>query len=328
MTSPSPTRDGFRAMFALPYVGIIEVLWRWSFGAIFGLLAIFCFAEYLQSLPISREQLFLLGSGQSMLALKALQQIFQGSAPRLIRAFLLLASTATFCWIALAAIGRAATLRPLIHNEESKVSSGSLLGLNVLRALAFVLTSALTIAIFVLLYSSKSDSDSAAAGMLLSFALIVFVWGGWGVWNWFFAVAVIFVAKENCGTFSALARASDLTIKRFGAVFAVSFWFGLAKVTAWYVVGLFCFVLIGVAPLNSAAAMAALITTSLGYFLLADFLYVGRLAGYLSITDLPEKPAKPKHMPFAAFVPPAALNMSAAVDPDELILSDHPEPAN
>ena len=62
-------------MFAQPYVGIIEVLWRWSFGATFMLLAIFCFSEYLQSLPVSKEQLFLLGTGQSMLALKALQQM-------------------------------------------------------------------------------------------------------------------------------------------------------------------------------------------------------------------------------------------------------------
>src|ERR1700749_2005140 len=97
MTRPSPTRDGFRAMFAQPYVGIIEILWRWTFGAIFWLLAIFCFAEYLRSLPVSKEQLFLIGSGQSLLALKALQQIFQGSAPRLVKAFLLLGSTATFC---------------------------------------------------------------------------------------------------------------------------------------------------------------------------------------------------------------------------------------
>jgi hypothetical protein len=326
MNRPSPTRDGFHAMFARPYVGIMEVLWRWSFGATFWLLAFFCFAEYLQSLPIRKEQLFLLASGQSMLALKALQQIFHGSTPRLIRAFLLLACTATFGWIALAAIGRAATLRPLIHKEEGKVTSGSLLGLNVLRALAFVLTAGLTIAIFVLLSSNNSDSDSVTLATLLSLALIFVAWCGWGVGNWFLSLAVIFVAKENCGTFSALARASDLSIKRFGAVFAVTFWFGLAKITAWYIVGLFCFLLIGVAPLSPAAAMAALIAASLGYFFLADFLYVGRMAGYISITDLPQKSAKAPYLTLSPVAP--VTQIASAVDPDELILSDHPELAD
>ena len=329
MIRPSPTRDGFRTMFTQPSIGIAEVSWRWSFGAAFCLLAVLCFVEYLQTLLVSKEQIFLLGSGQSMLALKALQQIFQGSAPRLLRAVIILGTTATFGWIILASFGRAATLRVLIHEDDStgRITAGSMLGLNVLRALALVFTIAVALGVFLLFGSSKSNSDSAGIAMLLSIVLVAAVCCGWYVWNWFFSLASIFVAKENCGTFSALARASDLFIKRFGAVIAVSFWFGLVRMAVFYIIGLFCLLLIGIAPLDSAAVVAAVIATSLAYFLLADFLYVGRLAGYISITDLPEKPAKSIHMPFPAFDHPLAYpapTMSSAVDPDELILSDHP----
>ena len=91
MSRYSPTRDGFRAMFQRPSVGVAEVLWRWSFGAALCLLLVLCFAQYLQSLPVSKAQLFLIGSGQAVLALKALQQILAGSSIRLIRASFVLA---------------------------------------------------------------------------------------------------------------------------------------------------------------------------------------------------------------------------------------------
>src|SRR6185437_487147 len=129
----------------------------------------------------------------------------------------------------------------------------------------------------------------------------------------------IFAGKENCGTFPAVGKVAGLCADRPGNVFVVGFWFGLARIAAIYIAGMFCILFIGVAPLGLAGMLAGIIASSLAYFLLADFLYIGRLAAYLSIADWPLEPLiLPASMPLDS----ERSGPPAAVDRDELILSD------
>ncbi|SPE45715.1 hypothetical protein SBA7_950031 [Candidatus Sulfotelmatobacter sp. SbA7] len=63
--------------------------------------------------------------------------------------------------------------------------------------------------------------------------------------------------------------------------------------------------------------LAGLIVITLLYFATADFLYIGRLAAYVAILELPE----PSFQPSALNIQP-----SGSIDPSELILSDVPAP--
>lgn len=330
MTSRSPTRDGFHAMFHRPSAGFIEVLWRWTFGAVFLLLLSFCVLAYLQSLPVTRAQMFFLGSGQTALVLQTLQKILQGSAPRLVRAFVTLLFTSTLGWIILASFGRAATLKILLSDgvldgswDKRKLRLNSIVLLHCFRAAALWVAAILSAAAFFMLSMAGGDNASLPGATLLALLLITVIWLAWGILNWFLAVAAIFVALEDCNAPSAVTRAIELCTSRLSGTLAVSIWFGLTRIAALYAMGLFGLLLIGVAPVISAAMLAATMAALLGYFLMADFLYIGRLSAYISLA---------KNPPDAAYLavssaqdePRLQGGISAGMDPSELILSDIP----
>src|SRR6476469_959897 len=113
MHSHSPTLAGFQAMFRRPSLGLAEIACRWSVGLATALLLFFSFVEYLDTLPVTAADLFLLRSRQPVLISRAIVHIFSGSAPRLVAASMLLIFTMVLAWIGTAALGREATLRAL-----------------------------------------------------------------------------------------------------------------------------------------------------------------------------------------------------------------------
>src|SRR5271155_4597963 len=119
MKSRSPTLEGFRTMLSRPSFGLAEVAWRWSFGAAASLLLAFSFFEYLDTLPVSKSDLFLLRTSQPVLISRAVLHIFRGSAFRVLNATIVLALTLAAAWIVVASLGRAATLKALLaHFHE------------------------------------------------------------------------------------------------------------------------------------------------------------------------------------------------------------------
>jgi hypothetical protein len=67
------------------------------------------------------------------------------------------------------------------------------------------------------------------------------------------------------------------------------------------------------------------------YFAVADFLYVGRLAAYTAMVEMPESQVTaetaPPALPLAGTHLDPTLQSSPAVDATELILSDVPAPS-
>src|ERR1700756_509742 len=78
MANWSPTLEGFRTVFRRPSLPLAEIAWRWSFGAAAVLLIVFGFFEYLDTLPVSGVDLFLLRSRQPFMVSQALARIFGG----------------------------------------------------------------------------------------------------------------------------------------------------------------------------------------------------------------------------------------------------------
>jgi hypothetical protein len=113
MPPRSPTLEGFRAIFRRPSFGLAEIAWRWSFAAA-GLLLVFSFFEYLDTLVLNKDDLLLLRSKQPILIYRAARHLFHGNAFRVVEAAVVLALALGIAWVVVASLARAATLKALL----------------------------------------------------------------------------------------------------------------------------------------------------------------------------------------------------------------------
>jgi hypothetical protein len=333
MTSRSPTLEGFRTIFRRPSFGFAEISWRWSFGAACCVLFTFSFFEYLDTLPVTRLDQLLLKTRQPTLVSQAFSHIFQGSGLRALQTMVVLAAGLALGWIVVAAIARAATLRALLthfREQTDALSSASaqpragagnwrlspLLGLNFFRTGVTLAATVGCVAAF-LLSAIVSPARSPGTGFLIFLCTAMLVWLAWSVLNWFLSLASVFVVADGRDTFGAISAAVRLCRDRAGSVFAAGTWFGLAHVVAFVIATslvVFPLGLAGVVP--RGVILTGVLFVTLLYFAVADFLYMGRLAAYVAIIELP--PLIDVRKP-ALSIPP-----QTRVDPDELILSDIP----
>ncbi len=349
MKQRSPTLEGFRAIFRQPSFGLAEIAWRWSFGVAAGLLLTFSFLEYLDTLPVTRGELFLLRTHHPILISQAITHIFRGSAPRVVAAAVVLALALAIAWIGIASLGRAATVKALLYyfresgaanrpktpplrlwgGQEENWRLRSLVGLNFFRvgvtlAAAVGCLGALLLAGFA---SPKADPSPGGA-VLIFLMLVMFIGLAWSVVNWFLSLAAIFVVGDGRDTFGAVAAAVDLCRFRTGPVFAAATWFGLGHIVAFVVASsVVAFPLAFAGVLPAGVVLGGVLLVTLLYFAVVDFLYVGRLAAYVCIVEGPETPPAPEN----ADDPPSGTQHSAlsiqpqtCVDAGELILSDTP----
>jgi hypothetical protein len=319
---------------------LAEVAWRWSFGAAAAALLAFDFVEYLDSLPVSAGDLLLLESNRRALISRAISDILHGSGPRLAESVLLAGCLLAIAWIFLASLGRAVTTRALLTNfrraiPDQTVQSAyppalrfrSLVGINFLRVMITI--AALVGSVvpwFFARVTSTSESDSLGGAVLAFLFVITLVWLAWYVLNWMLSLAALFVVADNRATFSAIAAAVDFSCTRIGSVLAVSTWFGLAHlVTLLFAASAIMVPLSLLAILPPGYGFIGVLLVLLGYFLLIDFLHIGRLAAYLAILKNPGPSLTVEPAPLP---PDAGRGLSSnRVDPNELILSDVPSPA-
>ncbi len=323
-------------MFRYPAFGLAEVTWRWSLGLAGLLVSGFALIEYLATLPVSQADLLLLKSRQPALMAKSLSRILQGSGARVVETTIVAVVFGAMAWIIVGGLGRMATLKALFgHFRESSAtqeidasgSARSLFALNFFRVAALLAASVASFApgIAVRLSAVKKPDPG-----LVFFALlggVGLIGCAWCMVNWFLSLASVFVVARGKDAFGAMESAVDLCRRRFGAVTAVSSWFGLAHLSVFMFatfLSLFTFGLLGVLP--GALVLLVMALLALAYFLIADFLYVGRLAGYVAILELPEVAVRMDSPLIAS--PPAPEKPPSSngwgIDPDELILSDVP----
>ncbi|HUJ95822.1 MAG TPA: hypothetical protein VLW84_11200 [Terriglobales bacterium] len=349
MKMRSPTLEGFRAIFHQPSLGLAEISWRWSFGSAAIALLFFSFLEYLDTLPVTKGEIFLLRSRQPALVSQALAHILRGSGLRAAAALIVAGFALALGWIVISSLGRAASLKALREYFQIQIESSSielpvvssspyavgpeirlkkqwvrsLMGLNSLRVAAALAAAVGCIGALVLAGAASPDKDpSPGSAMLIFLTLVMLVALAWNGVNWALSLASIFTAQER-DTFSALTAAVDFYRRHTGPVLAAGTWFGLAHVVIFFVatsVVAFPLALAGFLPAGMVLGGVLLVT--LLYFAVADFLHVGRLAAYIYILEGPERPPTP--LQEAVPLRPARMppKEEAAVDRDELILSD------
>ncbi|HMK23717.1 MAG TPA: hypothetical protein VK466_15405 [Terriglobales bacterium] len=324
-----------------------EIMWRWSFGAAACFLLGFGFLQYLDTLPVSNVDRLLLRSRHPVLVSHALSHILEGSALRFTMATIVLFSSLAVLWVLLSALGRGATLHPLLRYvrerarsfapdsaalagslipEESSWRLSSLIGLNFLRAsLALAACGSILAALIFAGFASSKEHPHPGAVFLLSCMFVMAIWLIWSSISWFLSVASIFVLREGNDTFGSLRSTVEMCRDRFGPVMAVGTWFGLTHLVLFFVATSVVSFPLGFAQIiPPGIVLSAVLVLTLIYFAIVDTLHIGRLAAYVAILEAPPERPVPPHMPVPHTPGPAVVLLPevAMVDQDELILSD------
>lgn len=324
MARRSPTLEGFRLLFRMPSLGLAEIAWRWAVGAALIAAILFAIREYLDSLPVTRGDLLLLRTGHPFLVSRAIAHVFAGSAGRFLIALLMVGLTLAFAWIVISAVGRAVILKTVLKSfspeREVTTSLGPLMELNALRAMAaFAGIAGLLGALILGALVSPNSDPSPGSAFLIFLAVGLFASLCFAMLNWFLSLAAIFVMAQNETAMGAVAAAVRLLADRTGAILAASTWFGLAHFVVYTVAtSVIAFPLAMVGVLPAGVILGGVILTTLAYFAMVDYLYVGRLASYIFIAEAPTTLGE-QVSPVP--LPPAS---SGSIDASELILSDLP----
>jgi hypothetical protein len=355
MAAWSPTLEGFRAMFRRPSVSVAEIMWRWSFGTAACVLVAFGLVEYLDTLPVSNTDLWLLRTRHPFLISQAFSHILHGSAYRLVLAAIVMVSELALLWIFVAACGRGATLGPLLDYVQDRADKvryelgvggpltidslsentggwrlRSLAGLHLLRVgLGLAACAGIVGAAILGGFVSTVTHPPPGTAFLLSFFFVLLVWMVWSSVSWFLSVASIFVVRRGRDTFAALSDAVDLCRDHLGPVMAVGTWFGLAHLVLFVIAtSVISFPLAFAGFVPGGIVLSVILLLTLVYFAIVDTLYIGRLAGYVAILEAPLLPAPAPTLP-PDIIPPGFASSTPletdAVDQEELILSDTPQ---
>jgi hypothetical protein len=359
----SPTAEGFRAVFRQPSLTLAEISWRWITGATATALLFFGLFEYLDSLPVTNGELLFLRSRQPYLVGQAIAHILRGSLNRVVLAALLAMMMLGLIWIVAASLGRIATVRAMIdhfrrdvgrrvaastaeNDSEKSVARDraidgawqvgpmhSLFRLNFLRAIVAVA------AIFGFLgasilagFASPDANPRPGLAFLLFLPLAALVCVAWFGLNWLLSLAALFAVRDGADAVGAISAAVNFCRERTGAIFAVSTWTGLAHLVAFVGVMTVISMPLGFTPiLPWRLVVFGMILVALAYFVLADWLYTARLAGYVCIAEMPEallRPLPPQPpIPTPPFTPRGMQitptpPVQTTIDRDEVILSD------
>jgi hypothetical protein len=343
----SPTAEGFRTAFRRPSFALAEITWRWVVGVTATLLIVFGFFEYLDTLPVNYGETLFLKSGQPFLISEAIAHVLRGSLVRAGLSLMLAALLLALLWIIAASLGRAATLRAILDSVREQVSVKAaamgvpvtdesrkltdtsweivttLARLNFLRvSLALATIIAFFGASILAGFASSETHPRPGVVFVLFVPLAVLVSLAWFGLNWLLSLAAVFAVRNGEGTISAISAAVSLCRERPGAVSAVSTWTGLAHLVVFVGATTMVSIPMGFAGLLPwRLVVLAMLAVTVAYFAVADWIYTARLAGYVTIIEMPEDLWKPAVPPTP---PPPATPVQSSIDRDELILSDVP----
>ncbi len=284
MARGSPFRFGIRRAAGDPLLVLAEIGWRWTFGAAALASAICALGRLLATTQLSDGTLLALYSRTPILIANAVARILESAWPRLVTALAILLPALAVLWTFASAAGRAATLKAML--DRSAVSMRAMFGLSFLRAglaLAGVLA---WVGAFIVagLSAVRNEGSSPGAFLVVFLSLSFLVSALWTLLSWYLSLAPLFAVRDGRDTLAALAEALRVVRRNRNAFSSVSGAFGLLHVVAFVsgtMVALMPLSLVGVVRGEIVLALMGL--AALGYFALADFLYVARLAAYVRI---------------------------------------------
>jgi hypothetical protein len=286
--SSTPVRDGFRAVFRRPSIILAEISWRWCFGAALWALLALSFIEYARSLDVSNLEWLMWRSGFPPFMLQALGRVIDGSGFKLLRIAAILLPACAALWTIAASFGRTATVRAMTQSDGLPFRTA--LGLSFFRAalaLAFGLS---VIGIYLMAARSYVNVPGQLPHAGRAFAILIIAtavaWYIWAVANWVLSVAPLLAAVERRDSTSAIAATVGALSVLSGRFMRVGWAYGAIHFFAFVVFTGMALVVMGFSGiLPGDAVFVLLVLITLAYFVLADCLYMARLASYAALLD-------------------------------------------
>jgi hypothetical protein len=329
----SPTAEGFRTAFRRPSFTFAEVTWRWVVGATSIAVFFFGLFEYLDTLRVTSGEILFLKTRQPFLVWQAILHILRGNLSRGVLPAILAALMLAFLWMMAASVGRILTIRALLEHFRREPANDSVFAsfdpvfrINFLRVSLVVagLFGLAGAAILAGLASPDANPQPGVAFFIFVPIATVVCLICWAL-NWFLSLSALFAVRDGESAMGAIGATVCFCRERTGAVFAVSTWAALAHLVVFGAATTVVFLVLGFAGVLPGRLIAlATIVVTVAYFLVADWLYMSRLSGYVCILETPEALMNP--VPLSPLPPPASPPVQTTVDRDELILSDIPNP--
>ena len=278
----NPLREGFREVLRDPALLLIEIGWRWTFGAIAILVLWLSVFAVLGSVPVDNR---FLSTSTAVSPWEAAQNIV-ATGIALGRALVRVAITAslflTLCWIVLNSLGRRATLAR--QALAPGASLRSCVAISVARAgIAFAALLAWIAAGFVATFLGTAVSQDVVPnpGVMLVILLptFVFIIAIWAWLNWYLSLAPLFIIS---GKKQLVAGVWEFARDSRDRLLEISLVSGMVR-AALFVVALLLSFAVAALVSNSRVLVADLIAISLLYFLCTDFVYMARLCAYAKL---------------------------------------------
>jgi len=314
-----------------PAAIVAEITWRWIFGIALWAILYYSFREYFASVEISSAEYNLLRSLEpytwiaiSARVVVAILTGLQVIGPIIVPAIAIL-------WVALATIGRAATVRALASAEPS-TNWVSTTMLHLIRAVLVLVSVLAFFGCGILINGLVGDpSKSFGPTFLLASISLLAIAVLWSVVNWFVSFAAIFTVRDHAGLFRSFREVADLYNGCSDSLYSSAFWFGLLRTVAIAIATILSLIPIArLGAVHPRVAIVFVVVISLGYFAIADGLNLWRLATYISLSEpepvvpvaearqLPIQPSSESVLPSAPTEPATEPPMELPGEPNAL----------
>jgi len=278
----NPITQSFRLVLRNPAIWLTEIVWRWSFGAIAFLLLIFSISTLLRSVNATPLEMAAWRSNHPFEMAQALANMLVDSGPKLLLTAAWVLPLITLLWIVLGACGRAFTLSRLSNQD---VSFRSIFALQASRALLLWLAGAALIAAMVLdaRIATRGPQPDLFLYYAVAFWSFAFIGGFWATANWYLTLAAICCLQSGAGFVKGTQQAFRLARTQGGDFGGISLVYGILRLLLLAIAFVLCVLPSGLMGTAPQGYFAWVVTVSLVYFAVADYLYISRMAAYLMV---------------------------------------------
>lgn len=285
----SPFTSGFRAVLRDPVTLLIEVAWRWCFGAVAVAILFLGWRMALGTVPVSAADRNAWQSHDAYRMAMAGIDMMVDAGAKLASVGMAVLPAVSVLWVLIGAAGRTLTMRRIAPGRPIRFRS--ILVLHLWRALvAWVTLAAIVAAVTgaALVANRGPQPDYVmyyAIALPLLFAAAIF----WSVVNWFLTTAAAWVGKDmagkSAGASLAMRMAMGFTATHRGDMAGLNVVFALLRLVAIAVAFVLCALPVGLAGGSPSGYTGWVVAVSLCYFVFADFTHVSRLAAYVQMGE-------------------------------------------
>jgi hypothetical protein len=284
MSRSKAVRTGFATLFRDPAIFAAELAWRWTFGIAALLLIAYALLIFLQSLTVSDRDYFgLLGIFPGTVR-AALENIFHGSGPRMLRVGISLWFGIALLWWIAASAGRTAALNALMPGRDARFTD--MLRIHALRAGLFATAGLAYLGAIAAaaIFSQQPGGRDGSKFYLIAIPLILIVSMVWSTLAWYVSIAPIIAKERGTSAIESLLEAAALSHRQPAQFIWVSFCYGALR----FLAGIFGFFVLlamvsATVSLPAGSGWAVLVVWAAGFSFVLTLIGTARLASLVRI---------------------------------------------